>query len=136
MLNQFSRTQLLLGEEGHVLKEDARALQAVPLGRASADSADQVLELHHAVVHAREVGLGADDLAEQAELEVADRAVGAIDRVLVVLRSDLVVLHEVRDDLVQVGVDALVHLEAEAQLHLKEEVGVEVVHDEARDDAV
>ena len=44
-----------------------------------------------------------------------------------ILRRELVVLHEIRDDLVEVGVDALVNAEAKPQLHFEHEVGAKVV---------
>ena len=44
-----------------------------------------------------------------------------------VLRLELVVLHEVRDDLVEVGVDALVDAKAKPELDLKHKVGAKVV---------
>ena len=50
-----------------------------------------------------------------------------VDRVLMVLRLELVVLHEVRDDLVEVGIDALVDAEAKSELNLKHKVGAKVV---------
>ena len=46
------------------------------------------------------------------------------------LRGELAGVHEVGDDLVQVGVHALVDAEAQAQLDLEQEVRAVVVHDE------
>jgi len=116
-----------LGEQGYVLEDDARVLESVPTCRRAAQATDKVLEGHDAVVKSGDVRLRGEDLAEQAEPKVPDGAVLAVDRVLVVLRGDLVVRHKVGDDLVEVRVDALVDLEAKAELYLEEEVRVVAV---------
>ena len=64
---------------------------------------------------------------DEAEAEVSDGALLAVDRVVARLRGEAALLDEAADDLVEVLVDALVHAEAEPELHLEDEVGAEVV---------
>ena len=116
-----------LGEERHVLDDRRGVLEAVPAGGGAADAANRVLDAQHVGIGTGDVRLRGDDLADHAEAEVADLVDRAVDGIAVGLRGELAGLHQVRDDLVEVLVDALVHAEAQAQLHLEEEVGPEVV---------
>ena len=88
---------------------------------------DCVLHHHDVIVAAREGGLRGKRLVQDAEAEVAHSTRVLVDRVVVVLLCELMVLDKVADDLAQERIDTLVHAEAEAQLDLEDEVGAEAV---------
>ena len=116
---------LELGEQRHVLTAHVGVLQAVPACRRAGGAADDVLERDGRTLARLNIAFGRLMRTDQSLLERTDVARILVDQVVLRLRRQLAGGSQVLNDLTQIGIDALVDLVAQVQMHAEHVVGAE-----------